>query len=113
MAAQWRKLQVINFSKECCPNAMRHRQAVVLRRKRVGKFWTHATHAAGSGRARTGCFAVDSISTGPDTKTDLLAMITFGDCGVARHVSEVRWLPPHVVAQRTKRSPDYEPARTS
>jgi len=30
MAAQWRKLQVINFSKECCPNAMRRRQAVVV-----------------------------------------------------------------------------------
>src|SRR5712675_405081 len=39
MTAQRRKLQVINFSKECCPNAMRRRQAVlyILRRKRVGK----------------------------------------------------------------------------
>src|SRR5258705_521781 len=30
MTAQWRKLQVVNFSKECCPNAMRRRQAVVV-----------------------------------------------------------------------------------
>src|SRR6266481_4712010 len=39
MTAQWRKLQVINFSKECCPNALRRRQTVlcILRRKRVGK----------------------------------------------------------------------------
>jgi hypothetical protein len=26
MNAQWRKLQAIIFSKECCPNATRHRQ---------------------------------------------------------------------------------------
>ena len=44
--------RLINFSKRCCLNATRRRQAIVLRRKRVGKFWTHATHAAGSGRAR-------------------------------------------------------------
>ncbi len=39
MTAQWRKLQVINFSKECYTNALRRRQAVlcILRRKRVGK----------------------------------------------------------------------------
>jgi hypothetical protein len=28
MNAQWLKLQVINFSKECCPNATRRRQAI-------------------------------------------------------------------------------------
>jgi hypothetical protein len=36
MCAQWRKLQVINFSKKCCPNATsRHNQcgAIVLRQK--------------------------------------------------------------------------------
>ena len=30
MTAKWRKLQVINFSKECCPNATRRRQAIVV-----------------------------------------------------------------------------------
>jgi hypothetical protein len=30
MTAQWRKLLVINFSKECCPNATRRRQAIVV-----------------------------------------------------------------------------------
>jgi len=28
--AQWRKLQVINFSKECCPNATRRRKQLVV-----------------------------------------------------------------------------------
>jgi hypothetical protein len=29
MTAEWRKLQIINFSKECCPNATWRQQAVV------------------------------------------------------------------------------------
>lgn len=39
MAAQWRKLQVIIFSKKCCLYATRRRQAIlgILRRKRVGE----------------------------------------------------------------------------
>jgi hypothetical protein len=31
MTAQWRQLQVINFSKECCLNATRRRHAIVVR----------------------------------------------------------------------------------
>ena len=46
--------RLINFSKRCCLNATRRRQAIVLRRKRVGKCWTHATHAAGSGEPANG-----------------------------------------------------------
>jgi hypothetical protein len=38
MTAQWRKLQVINFSKECCPNAMRRRQAVDVCRPQARRF---------------------------------------------------------------------------
>src|SRR6266481_4767218 len=42
MTAEWRKLQVINFSKECCPNATWRQQAVVciLRRSVQGEFRT-------------------------------------------------------------------------
>jgi hypothetical protein len=29
MNAQWRKLQVINFSKKCCPNATSRRKQLV------------------------------------------------------------------------------------
>jgi hypothetical protein len=38
MTAQWRKPQVINFSKECCPNAMRRRQAVDVCRPQARRF---------------------------------------------------------------------------
>jgi hypothetical protein len=29
--AQWRKLRVINFSNECCPNATRRRKQLIVR----------------------------------------------------------------------------------
>jgi hypothetical protein len=46
--AQWRKLQVINFSKECCPDATSRRKQLVvhLRRKRVREVGRRARVAA-------------------------------------------------------------------
>ena len=66
--AQWRKLQVINFSKECCPNATRRRKQLlcILRRKRVGEAPSSIPAVSCSGSTDLTARAVGRCSSGKD-----------------------------------------------